>query len=114
MWTKLVTKVNGLGGRVKKVEENCSTTASEVKSLTANVAEYRRDVQEVTGKIGRIDKGLEDLHEEIQQGNIALGSQLSEVSRALTKMDKDITGRLIAVEVLAKIEQKLGKPIPTD
>lgn len=113
-WTKMVGKVNGLGGRVKKVEEAGSASSAEVKALSAQLSEYRGDAKEANARMSRLEKGVEELHEEITQGNIGLGSQLSEISKSLTKMDKDISGRLVRVETVVEIEKKIGKPIPTE
>lgn len=113
IWTKLVTKVNGLGGRVKKVEESCNTVSAEIKALTANLVEYRADAKEAISKMGRVEKGLDKLQDEVVQGNLQIGSTLAELSRAVSKIDKDISNRLTRVETLAQVEKKLG-PMPTD
>jgi chromosome segregation ATPase len=113
IWTKMVTKVNGLGGRVKDVERGQSANSARIEAFAVQLAEYRSDAREVNSRMSRMEKAVEDVHDEIQQGNLQLGSQLAEISRAVTKMDKDISGRLVRVETLAKVESKLG-PLPTD
>lgn len=113
LWTKMVGKVNGLGGRVKKVEDSCSNNVGRMDRFERELAEYRRDTIESNKQVGRVEKSVDDLREEIQQANLGLGSQLAAISQSINKMDKNISNRLVRVETLTRVEAKLG-PLPED
>lgn len=130
MWNKLNTKIaenttelekkatqadlDGLGGRVKKVEENCSTSDGRMDRMERELGEYRRDATDAARTAARVEKGVEGLHEEIQQGQLATGVHLSEIKQLIQENDKNTSNRLVRLETVQQIEKKLGQPLPTD
>jgi hypothetical protein len=113
VWTKIITKVNGLGGRVKKVEDNVTTGTARTDAMEKMLAEFSRDTKETSNHLARVEKGMDTLKEEIQQNFIGLGSTLNEINKALHKIDKDVNTRLVRVETIMKIEEKFGPLPPT-
>lgn len=107
-WQKLVSKVNGLGGRVKRVEDNCQAQGGRMDRFERELAEYRADARGALERMARVEKGVDDTREEVQQGNIALGSQLHSIERLITDKDTRTQTRLVRLETVNKLERKLG------
>jgi chromosome segregation ATPase len=112
-YQKLIAKINGMGGRVKKVEEACSATSGRMDRFERELAEYRRDAQDAVGRMSRVEKGVDALNDNIQQGNITIGSQLHAIEKLIQEKDKSTSNRLVRMETLQQVEKKLG-PIPID
>lgn len=112
-YQKLIAKINGMGGRVKKVEESCSAVGGRMERFERELAEYRRDAQDAVGRMSRVEKGVDDLREDIQQGNLAIGVQLHAIEKLIQDKDRSTSNRLVRMETLAQVEKKIG-PIPTE
>lgn len=113
LWTKTTDKVNGLGVRVKKLENACSEQDGRMNRFERELSEYRRDAAEASRGIARVDKGVEDLNESINQSTLQLGAQLHALDKTITDRDTRTQVRLTRIETVAKIEEKIG-PISTD
>lgn len=112
LWTRQNNKINGLGRRVKGVEDSCSGMGGRMSSLERDMVEHRRDVQEANRRLGSVEKAVENVGEVVRDGNTALGVQLHNIERLITETDKRNSNRLVRLETVTKIEQKVG-PIPT-
>lgn len=112
-WTTLKNKINGLGGRVRRVEESCAASGGRMDRFEKELSEYRNDARSASNRLSHVDKGVSDLAETVRDGNIALGVQLGEINKTIAAMDKNLGNRLTRVETVQKIEQKIG-PIPTE
>jgi chromosome segregation ATPase len=108
LWNKTTTKVNGLGGRVRKVEDQCSATGGRMDRFERELAEYRRDAQDAVGRLGRLEKAVEDVIETVNQGNLQLGSQLHGIERLINEKDGANRERLVRLETVSAIEKKIG------
>lgn len=112
LWTKQNNKINGLGGRVKKVEGTCEASAARITRVEQELADYRRDMMEANSRLGRVEKAVEDVGEEVRNGNIALGTQLHGIEKLINETDKKNSNRLVRLETIGQVEKKVG-PIPT-
>lgn len=112
-WTKMTDKVNGLGSRTKKNEDACAAAGGRMDSFEKQLLEYRRDAQESARGLARVEKGQEDLHETVNQGNLAIGSQLHGIEKLIEQKDVRTQVRLTRIETVARIEEKIG-PLTTD
>lgn len=112
-WQKLVEKVNGQGGRVTAVENRATTLETTVDRHDRDLFEYRRDAQEATKGLARVEKGIDAMSETITQGNIALGVQLAAMEKTIQEKDVRAQIRLTRIETVARIEDKIG-PLPTE
>lgn len=112
-WTRTTQKLNGLGGRVKRVEESCSATGGRMDRFEKELSEYRRDAQDASKGLARVEKGVEDVHEAINQGNLQLGSQIHAMEKAIQEKDVRTQVRLTRIETVTSIEKKIG-PLPTE
>lgn len=112
LWTRQNSKINGLGRRVRTVEDSCSAMGGRMESLEREMAEHRRDVQEANRRLGYVEKAVENVGEAVRDGNTALGVQLHGIEKLITETDKRNSNRLVRLETVTKIEQKVG-PIPT-
>lgn len=110
-WNRLTSKVNGLGGRVKRVEESCANSAGRMDRFERELADYRRDASDAVSRMGRVEKGLEMLAEEISNGNLGIGSQLHNIEKLIGEKDLETQKRLVRIETISRIEQKLGRPL---
>lgn len=112
-WTNTKNKLNGLGGRVRKVEESCSASGGRMDRFERELSEYRRDAADTSKGLARVEKGVEDLGDSINQGNLQIGSQLHSMEKSMQEKDVRTQVRLTRIETVARIEDKLG-PIPTE
>jgi hypothetical protein len=100
MWTKLVNKVNGLGGRVDKTEETCSTHGGRSERMEREIAEHRRDVHDAIANMARVEKGVGDLKDEVTNGNLAIGVQLHAIEKLMNETAMSTTNRLVRLETI--------------
>lgn len=112
-WTKMTDKVNGQGGRIKKVEDACAQAGGRMDAFEKQLSEYRRDAQDSARGLARVEKGQDDLHEAVNQGNLQIGSQLHGIEKLIEQKDVRTQVRLTRIETVAKIEEKIG-PLSTD
>lgn len=111
-WARQNNKINGLGRRVKKVEEDCSGGGGRLTRIEHDLAEYRRDVLDANSRLGRVEKAVEDVGEAVTQGNIALGVQLHGIEKLIQETNLKTSNRLVRIETVQQVEKKVG-PIPT-
>lgn len=107
-WTKTTGQLNGLGGRVGRVEELHAQSEGRMNRFEKELSEYRRDAQDAAKGLARVEKGVEDVHEAINQGNLQIGSQIHAMEKALQDKDVRTQIRLTRIESVAKIEDKVG------
>lgn len=112
-WQKLLDKINGLGGRVEKVEALVNVHEGRMDAAEKEISEYRRDLKENAANLGRLEKAVESLSEDIRSGNIALGSQLHAIEKLIQDKDLRTQKRLVRLETVNEIEKKIGI-IPKD
>lgn len=112
-WTMLKTRLNGLGGRVRKVEASCEAQGAQMDKLERDLSEFRGEARSTSDRLSRVEKGIADVGDAVTNGNLALGSQLNELMRAITKSDKETSNRLVRIETVQQIEKKIG-PIPVE
>lgn len=113
LWNKLTDKVNGQGKRIQEVEKSYTGQEARMDRVERDLESYRRDQADVAGRLGRVEKGMEELHETIHNGNLALGSQLHGIEKMIQEQDKKIQVRLTRIETVNQIERKIG-PIQGD
>lgn len=77
------------------------------------LSEYRRDAQDTSKGLARVEKGMEDLQEAINQSTLQLGSQLHSLDKAIQEKDVRTQVRLTRIETVTSIEKKIG-PLPTE
>lgn len=112
-YQKLVDKVNGQGERITENKASLDKTEGRVDRMEREMLEYRRDAQDAARGLARVEKGVEGLSDNVQQGNLGLGSLIHEVERKIDDKDRRTQVRLTRIETVAKIEEKIG-PLPTD
>lgn len=113
VWSKLITKVNGTGKRVHEVDSRVSKLEGRVGTMEQQLSEYRQDARRAADGLARLEKGVDDMRETVNNGNLAIGTQLHGIERLIQEKDKNTSNRLVRIETLAKVEQKLG-PMPED
>jgi SMC interacting uncharacterized protein involved in chromosome segregation len=107
-WAKLTGKVNGLGRRVKVVEDSRSEDRGRMDRMERELADYRRDAQDAVNRLGRVERAVEDVAETVNQGNLQLGSQLHGIEKLIQEKDSKTRERLVRIETIAQIERKYG------
>lgn len=112
-WTKMREQVNGLGKRLSVVEADCERRDGRMESLEKALTEYRGDSQRAVQGLAKVEKGVDALQETINNGNLAIGVQLHSIERSISDKDKETSNRLVRIETVQRIEQKIG-PIPTE
>lgn len=112
-WTNTKNKLNGLGGRVRKVEESWATAGGRMDRFERELSEYRRDAQDSAKGLARVEKGIEDVHDSVNQSNLQLGTQLHTIEKLIEAKDKSSSVRLTRIETVQRIEEKVG-PLPTE
>lgn len=112
-WTKMTSKVNGQGSRVQTNADDLKTLAGTVARMERELTEYRRDASDAARGLARVEKGVDDIHETINQSNLQLGSQLNGIEKLINEKDSRTQIRLTRIETVGKIEEKIG-PLPTE
>lgn len=112
-WTKLVGKVNGQGGRITTVSRAVATLEGTVERHDKELFEHRRDTQDLNRGMGRLEKGITDVMEAVNQGNLQLGSQVQNLEKSVGDKDLKTQLRLRTLEVVGRIEEKIGA-LPTE
>jgi archaellum component FlaC len=113
MWTRLVDKVNGQGERITLNASRIDTTDGKLGRMEREMSEYRHDAQMAASGLARLEKGVEGVNETVNQGNLAIGSQLHAMERLITDKDVRTQVRLTRIETVVKVEEKIG-PIPVE
>lgn len=108
MWTRMTDKTNGLGRRVKIVEDGLSQEKGRTDRLERELAEYRRDASLASQATSRVERGVDDVREQVGQIAIQLGSQLHNIEKLIQEKDLRTQTRLVRIETIAKIEEKIG------
>lgn len=112
-WAKIMERVNGLGGRVTTVETHDAAQDGRMDRMERELTEYRADAADAAKGQARVEKAVENLDDNVTQGNIQIGSQLHGIERLIESKDKETSNRLVRLETVAQIEKKLG-PLPVD
>lgn len=112
-WTKIIEKVNGQGGRVDLNTRDLKTLEGAMGQMQDELNEYRRDAQDSARGLARVEKGVENVHDSVNQSALQLGSQLHAMEKAIQEKDVRTQVRLTRIETVAKIEDKIG-PLPTE
>ncbi len=112
-WTKITTKVNGLGGRVTATENAAATEKGRLDRMERELSEYRRDARDAANGLSRVEQGMKDVADKIAEGNLSIGSQLHNLKDMINDKDAKVQNRLVRIETVQQIEAKVG-PIPTE
>lgn len=107
-WQKVLDKINGLGERVSRVESKADVAEGRMDGFEKLIAEYRHDLKEAFGQMGRLEKAVDNLNDSIREGNIGLGSKLHEIETLFRDKDLRTQKRLVRLETLTDIEKKAG------
>lgn len=113
LWTKLTDRVDGFGDRVKVLESNYANQDGRMDRFERELNEYRRDALEGQRAFSRVEKSVDEVHEIINQGNLTLGSQLSDMQRMIQDKDTRTQVRLTRIETVTRVEAKIG-PLPIE
>jgi hypothetical protein len=119
MWTKLVNKVNGLGGRVKHTESSCanlggatSRMENELTALgnrvdsTSSMINSRIDT--LSSQVGQNKQGVNDAVEDIGTIRLEMGSYVSSLTSRMLHINGNTRERL------ARLEQKANLASPSN
>lgn len=110
---KIIHKINGLGIRTKATELTTTANTNEIDHVRQELRDYRRDTQDAITRMGRVEKGMEGIHDEVTSMNLGLGQQLHNLGQLINDKDTKTQVRLTRIETLQQTEKKIG-PIPLD
>lgn len=114
-WTKLTTRVNGLGGRVKKIEEQQANTIGRQDAAERQLAEVRAVATDVHARLGKVEGRVEGVDAHITEFKLELFQKLSDMQQItsaeqtetrLTFLEKNAMLR----ERIARLEERRGFP----
>lgn len=108
---KLTLKINGLGGRVKKVEESCNTITAHHELFSDELRESRAERTRMTERMGAVEQGQKDQHEVLQTIKLDIISHINEVRRIIEDGNSKTRERLVRLETMMEIERKIGRPL---
>jgi hypothetical protein len=114
-WTKLTSRVNGLGGRLKKVEDGCAKENGRVDRIEREVDRISMDSNAVHERLGRVEKGVEGVNEHLTEIKVDMGGHLSEIKQLILAKDSDMKQLLARRdgdnrERIARLEAKADIP----
>jgi hypothetical protein len=115
VWTKTTTKVNGLGGRLKKVEDGCAKETGRVDRIEREVDRISQDSNSVHERLGRVEKGVEGVNDHLTEIKVDMGGHLSEIKQLILTKDSDMKQLLARRdgnnrERIARLEAQAGVP----
>lgn len=115
VWTKTTSKVNGLGGRLKKVEDGCAKETGRVDRIEREVDRISIDSNSVHERLGRVEKGVEGVNDHLTEIKIDMGGHLSEIKQLILTKDGDMKQLLArrdgdSRERIARLEAQAGTP----
>lgn len=113
LWNRTMTKVNGLGGRVKKTETSCTEHETRIDKLEGGITEARFGRERLAEQATRIETQVNAIREDLQQHHLEIGTRLYNLEQGIALSNTKVQVRLTRLETVTRIEQKLG-PLPLD
>lgn len=89
-WVKLVDKVDGLGGRVSKVEENCTKHGTDLDNVKREQGHAREERASLAQAVASNTAKIESIKETIQQERLEVMSTLHANERAAAERDASL------------------------
>jgi hypothetical protein len=97
-WGRWIQKINGLGERLKLVEDAQKESKGAEMERVRQFDEVMHEQRTIIAAIGRAEKSSESCREEIDQHALALGSLVSGAVTKMGAMELHLSQRLTAVE----------------
>lgn len=88
-WMRMVNKVNGLGGRVKKTEESCKEQGGRMAMIESEQASMRAEYSANILRMGRVEKGQDDVRETMETMQANITGHLITIEKLIAEKDKD-------------------------
>lgn len=98
LWTKLVDKIDGLGGRVDKLETANSEKDGRMSRYEDEVRDVRRAVAEGAKTLGRMETLVDGLDDHITGMELKVEGRLSEIKDMIALRDTSIRERVAKLE----------------
>jgi hypothetical protein len=100
-------KLNGVGKRVKTLEDKAIASEQEREQFHDEIKDILATQKNILERMGEHGRGTEACREDTEKLGIELGAKVHEQTMAVNAMDKNLSNRLTAVETILK-ERKLA------
>lgn len=98
VWTKLVDKIDGLVGRVDKLELANSEKDGRMARYENEFSEMRRALADGATRLGRLESGVEGLDDHITGMELKIEGRLSEIKEMISTRDGSLRERIARLE----------------
>lgn len=98
IWTRQTARINGLGGRVKRIEEECKERDGRVSRLEDELTEYRRDREITSKEMGELKASLNATNEHMTEMKLELAGHMGEIKSLIVEKDASTRERLARIE----------------
>lgn len=113
MWTKLVAKVNGIGGRVTKREQVSEAAITRLDILERQCSEDRVLRLDISTRLGKVEGKVEGIDTHMTEMKMELFAHLSDIKQMITQKDADLKELFSNKDAnnrerLARLENQVG------
>lgn len=95
---KWLEKLNGMGGRVKLLEEAKAGAEAERDLFRTSIDRLLTQHESLIGQLGRHERSTESCREDTEKLGIDLGVKLSDLTREVGRLNLDLSTRITRVE----------------
>lgn len=111
VWQKITSKVNGMGGRVKKLEDVTSRHEGSLQTLQNQLGDVARMQQDNANRLGRVEKAVEVADGHISDMKIEMLSGFGKIEGLIAESSASLRERIVRIETVQDIEKKTGRRI---
>lgn len=98
LWTKLVDKIDGLGGRVDKLEAANSEKDGRMGRYEDELRDMRRAVAEGATRLGRMESAVDGLDDHLTGMELKIEGRLGEIKDMISTRDSTLRERIARLE----------------
>lgn len=107
----LMTRINGVGGRVAALETSDAEKKEQLRQQDKQITLLQAGFADMVGRLARVEKAIDHTDEHVTKSTAEILAALSEFQVSITE---DIAGnreRIVRLETISEIERKLGRPL---
>lgn len=115
IWTRLKAQVNGLGGRLRKVESCNDQLETTVERTSQDVAKLDNKINGINDRVDRTEESLQRLDSHVTEMRLEVLSHLGEIKQLIITKDAEtrqvFSDKFTSIrERVARVEEKNGLP----
>lgn len=104
VWTKLVSRINGLGERVDVLTKANSEKDGRMSRYDAEMADLKRGLAEGIARLGRVEQGVDGVETHLSGIELRLLGELRGIGDKINERDSALRERVARLESFHKAE----------